>query len=295
MSIFHYEIFNAVVSQKSFAKAAEILNITPSAISHSISKFEKAVGFPLFTRNRMGVQLTHYGEEILPYVQAILKDDEHLTQLVSKLNGLEKGSVGIGTFNSVCVNWMPDIIRSFSEIYPNIEIVIYQGGYDDVENWLNNSIVDLGFVSLSHASNFAVTPVYKDPLLCVVPKGFRCMNPNYVTIDDIRDQPFVYQREGYDAETNAFIKKHSLRVSSKFHVEDDYSLVAMIESGFGVSLIPELVMRKIQSNVDVYPIVPEEFRIIGLASLNNKRLSPAAQQFRVCLLSFLADHGIKNV
>lgn len=295
MSLFQYEIFNMVVEQKSFVKASEMLNITPSAISHSVSKLEEIVGFPLFTRNRNGVQLTRYGEELLPCVRAILKGEDKLTQLIDQLNGLERGAVKVGAFNSVCVNWIPDIIRSFSALYPNISITIYQGGYADVEKWIMNGIVDIGFISQSSSSNLPMKPLYRDALLCVVPKGFKRKNEKYITIDDIKDQTFVYQREGYDTETNAFFEKYALNVFAQFHIQDDHSLVAMVESGFGVSLIPELVMRRLNSDVEAYPLMPEEARIIGIATLDDKYLSPAADRLYKFILSYLEECGIKNV
>ena len=50
MTLLTYEIFEAVVEEKSFQKASVILNMTPSAVSHAISNMEKAVGFSLFVR-----------------------------------------------------------------------------------------------------------------------------------------------------------------------------------------------------------------------------------------------------
>ena len=63
MSLPAYQIFKTVVEQNSFQRAAEILHLTPSAISHSISSLEKELGFPLFIRNKTGIQLTGYGEK----------------------------------------------------------------------------------------------------------------------------------------------------------------------------------------------------------------------------------------
>ena len=65
MSLYGYEIFETVVEQNSFVKAAHVLNLTPSAVSHAIAKLESDIGFPLFIRNRNGVRLTGEAEKIL--------------------------------------------------------------------------------------------------------------------------------------------------------------------------------------------------------------------------------------
>ena len=70
MSLYGYEIFETVVEQNSFVKAAHVLNLTPSAVSHAIAKLESDIGFPLFIRNRNGVRLTGEAEKILPYIRA---------------------------------------------------------------------------------------------------------------------------------------------------------------------------------------------------------------------------------
>ncbi|RII36618.1 LysR family transcriptional regulator [Clostridium chromiireducens] len=278
MSMSSYQIFMTVVEQSNFQRAAEILHLTPSAISHSVSGLEKELGFPLFIRNKTGVQLTGYGESILPHIQKVLNSEEHLKQEISLLNGLEKGTIKLGTFNSVCTNWIPNIVKSFYKLYPNISIELYQGNYNDVAEWIKNGLVDIGFLSTSSAGNLEITPMYKDPLVCVVPKKFTPNNRDYITIDDIRGQNFVYQREGCDADINNFFHKYELNAISTCHVVDDQSTIAMVESGFGICIMPELVMLNQNNHVDIYRIEPLEYRIIGITVLNPRFMAPAVKK-----------------
>lgn len=278
MSLSSYEIFKTVVDQNSFQSAAEILHLTPSAISHSISSLEKELGFPLFIRNKTGIQLTGYGENLLPHIQTVLNSEEHLKQEISLLNGLQKGTIKIGTFNSVCTNWIPHIVNSFQELYSNITIELYQGNYNDVSGWIRNGLVDIGFLSTSSADHLQIMPLYKDPLVCVVPKNFRPKNKEYITIDDIRGQHFVYQREGCDADINKFFQKYKLNALSTCHVVDDQSTIAMVESGFGICIMPELVMKNQTHNVDIYRLEPREYRIIGITTLNQMFMAPAVKK-----------------
>ena len=134
MTLLSYQIFQTVVEQGSFQRAAEVLNLTPSAISHAISTAEKELGFPLFNRNKNGVTLTSYGENLQPYILTVLNSDAKLQQAILEFNGLTHGSVKIGTFSSVCNSFIPELVTTFSKQHPNIEIKIYQGTYDDVYN-----------------------------------------------------------------------------------------------------------------------------------------------------------------
>ena len=110
MTLLSYEIFQTIIEQGSFAKAAQLLHLTPSAVSHSISSMEEEVGFPLFIRNKNGVQLTSAGEQICPYLQKIVAANNSLLQTVSQMKGLQTGTVKIGCVNSVCLAWIHVVV-----------------------------------------------------------------------------------------------------------------------------------------------------------------------------------------
>ncbi len=278
MTLLSYQVFKTVVEQGSFQKAAEVLNLTPSAVSHAVSSMEQELGFSLFTRNKAGVSLTNYGEHLLPYMNAVLNSDESLKQAIAGLNGLQQGNVKVGCFSSVCTNWITDIIHSFAKLYPDINIEIYQGTYADVSYWIKSGIVDFGFLSVSSAGDLPIEPLYKDPLLCVVPKNFRKRDSSpFMTIDEMKDQVFVSQRETTDADIANFLKQNGLNVRSNYHVVDDLSTIAMVAAGFGICIMPELVMNDIPYAVKTYPTLPDACRIIGISALNPNFLAPAVK------------------
>ena len=270
MTLLSYQVFQTVVGQGSFQKAAEILNLTPSAVSHAIASMEQELGFSLFTRNKAGVALTNYGEHLLPYVNAVLNSDESLQQAIAGLNGLKMGNVKVGCFSSVCTNWMTDIIHSFHQRYPDINIELYQGTYADVSYWIKNGIVDIGFLSLSSAGDLPIEPLYRDPLLCVVPKDYRKREDTpYMTPDEMKDQVFVSQMETTDADIAIFMKQNGLgNVRMDYHVVDDLSTIALVAAGLGICIMPELVMNDIPYEVHRYPMMPEAYRVIGISALN---------------------------
>ncbi|SFR62290.1 LysR family transcriptional regulator [Anaeromicropila populeti] len=292
MSLPSYQIFYAVVQQGSFHKAAEVLDLTPSAISHSITALEKEFGFSLFIRSKNGVRLTSSGEAVYPNIIKVLNSQEALLQCVSELNGLQKGCVKIGAFNSVCTNWMPRIIRTFQSLYPDIEISVFQGTYDDVIEWIKNGDVDFGFLSASCTRELSITPLYRDQLVCVVPKGFQTLHSDYITIDEMRNRSFVIQHKTCDADVQNFLQKYRLRVYSNCQVLDDQSTIAMVESGLGMCIMPSLIMENFTGEVDVFPIVPNEYRIIGLATQNSVQLAPAAKQMYQQIQELVKMHKI---
>ena len=278
MTLLSYQVLKTVADQGSFRKAAELLGLTPSAVSHAVSSLEKELGFFVFNRGKSGVTLTNYGERLLPYVNAVLNSDESLQQAVAEFNGLKQGRIKIGCFSSVCTNWMPELMHAFAKSYPAIEMEIFQGTYDDVSYWIKNGVVDVGFLSVSSAGEIPIVPLYKDSLLCVVPKGLRTRQGR-MEVEELREYQFVTQRESTDADIQNFMKEHDLNVTSNYHVVDDLSTVAMVAHGFGICLMPEMVMQDIPYEVDCFHLKEDAYRIIGLAALDFEAMAPAVRMF----------------
>lgn len=278
MTLLAYQVFKTVVEQGSYRAAAKLLNLTPSAVSHTISSMEKGLGSRLLIRSKAGVSLTSYGEHLLPFINAVLNSEEGLKQAVAQFNGLQQGAVKLGCFSSVCANWVPDIVRNFKKQFPEIVIEVYQGTYDDVVAWLKNGVVDLGFLSESSAGKLPLTPLYRDPLVCVGPRGFRKDAPEEsVSLSELQQYEFVSQRESCDADIQKFISKYRLEVHASCHVVDDLSTIAMVAGGLGICIMPKLVMTDISYPVDIYPIEPCEYRIIGISVLNSRYMAPAVK------------------
>ena len=219
MTLFSYEIFDAVARQGSFNKAAQQLHLTPSAISHAIAVMEEELGFALFNRGKNGVSMTSYGASLYPSIRDVLNSDEALKQSIARLNGLEKGKVKLGVFNSVCASLLPGLLKSFAAHYPQIEIEVYQGTYDDVKEWLRTGQVDIAFLSSTCREEFNLTELFREPLLCIVPQDWPEPQDGVMTPALMNGQSFVVQCDATDAEiedaTPASVVSHTRRRADK--------------------------------------------------------------------------------
>jgi DNA-binding transcriptional LysR family regulator len=292
--IYSYKVFAAVVESGSFTKASQVLKITPSAVSHTISKLEKEMGFSLFIRNRSRLELTRQGSSLLPKIYDIINLEERIIQEKQEILGVEKGTVRIGAFNSVTMKWIPKIVSSFRKKYPGISIEVTQGRYSDVAEGIRTGMLDLGFVTSTTDMNSEIIPLYDDPLMCVTPKDFVPKYDTYVTVDEISKMNILMQAEGLASDTESFLEKHRIKLSSKIRVSDDSALVAMVSSGFGISIMPELLFEEEESTVNLYPISPPEFRTIGLISVKEQFISPATRRMKEEIIDFAEKYRQKN-
>lgn len=170
MSLTKLEIFLKTVEMGNLSRAAEALNVTQSAVSHAIRSLELEYVFQLLFRNKTGVKLTENGNVILKHVREIINHNERLKQDVAEINGIEMGTLRIGTFTSVSTHWLPGIIHHFHLAYPRIEIKLMEGDYGTIETWIQQGVIDLGFMSLPSSNNLESIPLRKDRMLCVLPK-----------------------------------------------------------------------------------------------------------------------------
>ena len=291
--IYSYKVFTAVVENGNFTKAAQVLKITPSAVSHTISKLEDEIGFPLFVRSRNVMELTQNGKNLLPQIYNMIKLEDRITQEKQEILGVEKGTVRIGAFNSVTMKWIPGIVSSFKGKYPGINVEVIQGKYSEVSEGVRTGMLDLGFVTSTSELQSEIIPLYDDPLMCVTEKSFVPENKSYVTVSEISSMNLLMQAEGLAQDTESFLEKHKIKISSKVRVADDSSLVAMVSSGFGISIMPQLLFDGTESNVNLYEISPPEYRTIGLISVREQFRTPAAKKMKEEIIEFAANYKQK--
>lgn len=295
MSTYTYKVFETVVKESSFVKAANSLNLTPSAVSHAIAKLEDEFGFSLFIRSRTGVKLTGEGEKVLPLVCSVLRTEETLNQEVSRINGMESGLLRIGTFESVTLRWLPEIVNEFRKKYPAIEIALLEGICEDVVQWFKVSMVDVAFISGRYAKEIDIYPLHRDRLMCVTPPTFEPPNKEYVTVDDIKMFPILMQKEGDDYDTMMVLRKYGIDKRPAFIIDTDESMVAMAACGLGVGILPELFLSRDVKNVGIYPFNPTEYRTLGIALANEPTPSHAAKEFKKQVMEFVKKHGLYNI
>ncbi len=279
VSINKYKVFKKVVELGSLTKAAEALGFTQSGVSHLINSLEDEVGFLLLSRNRSGVKLTENGEMILKTVSEILKWHEHLEQQVAAIHGIELGTIHIGTFTSVSVNWLPGIIKDFQHDYPNILVNFIEGDYREIEDWIADGKIDCGFLSLPTRDAFDVIPLAKDQMLVLLPVDHPLSTKPVLRLTDIIDEPFIMQRKGGDDDINRVIEGTSFKPKIKYTVADDYAIMAMVEKGLGISILPELVLRGQQRKIRLIGLEEPKYRSLGIAVNSMKQVSPATKRF----------------
>ena len=290
MPVNKYEAFMRTVELRSITRAAESLGVTQSAVSHMISSLEGELGFALLKRSRSGAYPTADGERVIPAIRGILSSHEQLSQTASAIRGLDRGTVRIGTFTSVGVHWLPGIIAAFQAEYPNVELKLMSGDYHDVEQWLSDGSADLGFVPLPTQIKGEVTPLLEDRLLAVIPAGHPLAGAESFPVDELAREPFIGLLETSDRDARTALEKCGVRPEIRYTTKDDYAVIAMIECGLGVSIMPELLLKNCSDGVRCLPLDPPASRTIGLCLPDADKACPATRRFAESACDWVKKH-----
>lgn len=279
MNLQKYISFVKTVEYGSFTKAAEILGYTQSGVSRMIADLEKEWGVSLLERNKNGVKLTSDGTKLLPYVQSLCTDFDKLQMQVDELKGLQSGLIRIGTFSSVATHWLPNIIKEFQKDYPNIDYELLLGDYTEIEEWIHTGRVDCGFLRLPTHPDFETVFLEKDRLMAIIPEEHPLKEQEKFPVTALCDEPFMLLEKGAKAEISEVFERNNLTPNVKFTTWDDYAVMSMVESGLGIAILPELILKRVPYRILVKELDVPAYRNIGLALRERKTASLAVKRF----------------
>ena len=280
MSLAKYEILLKVAECGSFTRAAQQLNFTQSGISHAVSSLETELGTTLVVRSHGGVSLTADGRALLPYFREMCALQHQLEQKAADLRGLDTGLVRVATFTSVSEKWMPYILKSFQELYPKIEFELLPSNFNsEITDWVTHGQADCGFVSLPVESHLDSWLLQRDQWKVIVPCNHPLAGRDPFPPEALEKYPVILLDEGDDYEIQEVFDTLNIRPNIQYTVQQDQTILAMVSSGLGISIIEELMLQRC-----VYPLVscrlPRPFyRNIGICVKDKNALSLSTQRF----------------
>lgn len=292
MDIRKYEVLLRAVELGNLTKAGEELGYTQSGVSHMMKSLEEEFGFPLLVRGRRGVSLTAEGKLIEPILRDILRDSMRLAQLTDELNGLETGHISIAALTSVSLHWLPRIIKKFCTTYPNIKVELRrEDGVKQAKDLLEKNEVDLAFISYQKNLNFDWIHLRGDRLMAVMPKDYPFVESNLFPMKLFETEPFLMTEYGHDYDIYEALEKSKTQVTLSFSRLDDHVTMSMVESGLGLSILPELLLKNNPYDIRTMPLEGGYSRILGIALPSVEQASPAVKKFLDCTKEVLKEMG----
>lgn len=274
-----YLVLQRIVELGTFTKAAQELNLTQSAVSQSISSLEEELHIKLLNRNRSGAELTPEGKMLFPHIEKVCYELRAVEERARELQGLESGTVRIATMGSVSAHWLPSLIATFQKKHPNIEFALLQGDYTATAEWIKSGAVDFGFVNPHAVQGIKTFPVKEGRMMAVLPPDHKLCRYKTVPLLELAKEPFILLEEGGYSEPLKAFEELKLKPQIRYTIHDDYAIMNMVEAGLGISMLAELMMRRISYHLAMRPTDPEVIRPISVGYKDALSLSTAARRF----------------
>ena len=280
MNLEKLKILLAISDYKSQTRAAEETGYTQSGISNIIKSLESDIGFPLQHRLHRGVDLTEEAQELIPIIRELDNWSEQLHQVISRIKGMESGTVRVASVISFSISWLPRILKYFQINHPNISIKLYVGGDQEILRWLEEGRVDLAFCCEQPVMEYDWLPLIEDELVAVLPEDQSLGDRATFPLTAFTNMPFVMMPEEYHNETKRIFEKFGIVPDVQFTATDDHTTIAMVEQGLGSSMLSRIILTaNTQRKVKFLKLDPPCPRVLGIASRSQHRRSLAMEKF----------------
>lgn len=274
-----YYCFCKVVELGNFTHAANLLGYSQSAISQMIKGIETELGATLIDRRKDGVVLTKDGEKFFPYIKDIVLAEKALEQKKHELTSLENATVTVASYTSTGVNILPRCIKNFKTEHPTVKFDIKQGDHTDTQQWINDGIVDLGFIMDGAQADLETEFLYDDAMMAIVPKNHPLAKQKSVSLQQLAAENFILLDEGEYKKIYHTLQSVCSDFQVDYKVYDDYTIIAMVKKGLGVSILYNSVIHYPDSDIAVLPIDGQPKRTMLLAWKRWSTMPLAAQKF----------------
>jgi DNA-binding transcriptional LysR family regulator len=182
MELRHLRYFLAVAESLSFTRAAVALNVTQPTLSQQIRQLEDGVGCALLDRVGRHVRLTAAGDVFREHAQRVLNEIDAAENALAELQGLMRGTLRIGVFQSFNSSLLPPILGAFSEAYPDIRVVVRQLPTREMEAHLVRGDLDLGIAYVTpESSRIESEKLFEEAMTLVVSDTHRYARRREIT------------------------------------------------------------------------------------------------------------------
>ncbi|MDE0859572.1 MAG: LysR family transcriptional regulator [Akkermansiaceae bacterium] len=237
----------AVAETESFTKAAERLNVTQSAVSHSIRALETQLETTLIERRGKRLSLTQEGMVLLRRFKLALKQLEAAGDDLALLKRWGQGRLRVGATDTLCHYLLPEVLREFRKLYPRCEIHLDSGDTSQLVDLLDHAEIDLALGIDGRCPSWArFEGIFRDELVFVFSPEHEWAQLKEIDMEAMEGQSFlVYAKasETYHLLKESF-EKAGGRLRSGLSLGDMGAIMEMAKVGIGVGIVAPWVARK---------------------------------------------------
>ena len=270
-----FQAFTSAAYHSSFTVAAEELGCTQSSISRMVASLEKEWDVRLFNRHGGYVSLTPEGKTLLPVAEEVCQAYSKLSNQVNRVSAIEMGNLIIAAPSSFLSRALPGHLKKYMTDHPNIKVEVIECTYGEALRLISKGKVDISFtMTRTTEQGFTSTLFDHDEVIVVSQKGHYEKDLETIPVKRLIEEPFIV-----DIETAPLLQKQLKNARMTFASSDSFTIMSMVESGLGVSLLPLEATKGTNFDIDVHHLETPVHRNVFITHRIKGEMSRTTEEF----------------
>jgi DNA-binding transcriptional LysR family regulator len=289
MQIESLKVFCDLAETESFTKAAQINNVTQSAVSQQISSLERQFKSLLIERSKKKFRLTREGQVLYDFSKQIIQTYDSLESKLQEIKDIISGTIRVATIYSIGLHDLPPYIKRFLKSYPTVNVHVEYRRANQVYDDVLSNVVDLGLVAYpTRESKLETVSLRKDPLVLICHPQHPFAKSKSVKLKALAGQKFI----GFEPDIptrkalDRILKDNNVEVMNVMEFDNIETVKRAVEIDAGVSVVPQGTVHQEVAKQTLAAVQLEDgefFRPLAAIYKKNKVLSPAVKQFLAIL------------
>jgi LysR family transcriptional regulator, regulator for metE and metH len=294
MHIRHLYMIREVARLGNLTRAAEVLFLSQSALSHQLHDAEDFFSTQIFIRQKKRLLLTEHGKLILETAEKILAAIDETKHVIDRTREENIGSLHIATACYTAYHWLPGLLQEYKRNYPNVDVYINPEATANVTAALIDNKIDIALTEENGNPKINYTNLFSDEFVAIVSKNHRLArlkgiyprhfaDENYIMYDIAPQKSTVYQY----IFKNYFPKK-------LYRVPYTEAMMHMIITGMGIAVLPSWIATPFLRSGELVtvPFARKKFRRTWqAATLKSKTLPAYGRDFIAALKTYASQPG----
>lgn len=239
------KIFYNTATKLNMSKVAKEMYISQPSISQSIHELEEEVGTKLFDRIGKKLYLTYEGEIFLNYTRRILNLYEEVTDSIKDAKVTNKGKIRIGASTTIGIYILPDIIKEFSSLYPDIEISLIIENAAHIESLILENKIDFGYIEGKvKIDEINMEKIWKDEIVFICSNSHKLKNKELISGEDLKDEKIIMREKGSGTReyVEAFLNEKMIEYNIFLELGNTEAIKRSVEANLGIGCISKLAV-----------------------------------------------------
>jgi DNA-binding transcriptional LysR family regulator len=289
MQIESLKVFCDLAESESFTKAAQINQVTQSAVSQQISSLERLFNSLLIERSKKRFRLTREGQVLYDYSKQVIHTYDALHHKLKEIKDIISGTIRVATIYSVGLHDLPPFVTQFLKSYPTVNVHVEYRRANQVYEDVIGNVVDLGLVAYpARDPKLEILSLRKDPLVLICHPQHPFAKSRSVRLKALSGQKFI----GFEPDIptrkalDRILKDHAVQVQHVMEFDNIETVKRAVEIDAGVAIVPQGTVLQEIAKQTLAQVALEDgdfYRPLAAIYKKNKVLSPAMKEFLATL------------